>query len=499
MVLPTGMVPVSERLDYSQGAAKEREPMNSSTYVRIALATLVAMGLAAFPTIWGSNQGVATMYNAPLRWIPQDSEARTEFNQFLARFKWPEVTLVSWPGCTVDDPRLEQVTDQLTAAGQRRADAGEPALLHDIQTGYAVLRKLTEDPIGLSRPEALRRMSGSLVGPDGRTSCAVVALTNYGSVHRRQAIGLLLDTIHDVTGFPRGELRLAGPTIDGIATDDESIRSLQRYSLPAIVISLVLCCLCLRSVWLTLPILAVGALGQAVMLATVYFLGITMNAVLIVLPPLVFVLTISAGVHLVNYFHDELRTGPADGATTRALRKGWGPCVLAALTTAVGLASLTISQVQPVGQFGALAAFGVLLTVLLLFLLLPGAMETRHWLARWGWKTRPDSVVAGHWSRWEGGQVAASIIGRFAGPISIATVVLLSACGVGLVWLDSSIDVVSLLSPRNRAVQDFHWFEEHIGPLVSVEVVIHFDSSCELDVLQRLELVRSGAARDHGD
>lgn len=465
--------------------------MSSSTYLRVALLTLVAMAAAAVPILWGSHSGMGTMFNAPLRWIPHDSPARAEFNRFLTRFAWPDIALLSWPGCTVDDPRLQEVADALTAESKRRAAAGEPPLLGQVVTGYGMLRTLMQPPSRLPRAEALRQMKGALVGPDGQTSCAAVALTDYGSVHRRPAIGLVLDTVKRVTGFARKDLRLAGPTIDGIATDDESIRSLRRYSLPSILISLVLCCLCLRSIWLTLPILAVGALGQGVMLASVYYLGMTMNAVLIVLPPLVFVLTVSAGVHLVNYFYDELRTGPVDGATTRALSKGWGPCALAATTTAIGLASLAVSSVQPVRQFGALAAAGVLLTVLLLFLLLPGAMEAMRFLPGRRGQAGPPPALPDRPARRDIGQVAAAMIDRYSRWISSACLMLLVVCGAGLMWLHSSINVVSLLAPENRAVQDFRWFENHLGPLVTVEVVIHFDPRCALDSLRRLELVRS--------
>jgi predicted RND superfamily exporter protein len=133
----------------------------------------------------------------------------------------------------------------------------------------------------------------------------------------------------------------------------------------------------------------------------------------------------------------------------------------------------------------------VLLTVLLLFLLLPGAMETRRDWPSWWPRVRPRSGAQSAPAGWEVGQIAARIIWRFAGAISLASFVLLAACGVGLTWLQSSIDVVSLLDPQNRAVRDFHWFEQHIGPLVSVEVVIHFERPSRLDWLQQLELVRS--------
>jgi predicted RND superfamily exporter protein len=448
------------------------------------------MGLAAIPVIWGSNEGVRTMFNAPLRWIPRDSASREEFNRFLEQFESHEIALVSWPGCTVDDPRQEEVADALTARREQRAAAGKPELYNQVLTGYTLLRGLMNEPADLQRETAMHRLQGTLVGPDGVTSCVIVVLTDYGALARRETLAIILDTVETVAGFPREELHLAGPPVDGIAIDDESIRSLQQYSLPAIVISLILCCLCLRSTWLTLPILAVGALGQAATLAATYFLGITMNAVLIVLPPLVFVLTVSAGVHLVNYFYDALRTSPGGGATTSALLKAWGPCALAAVTTAIGLASLTVSEVFPVRQFGVLAASGVLLTTLLLFVLLPGAMEARVWFAQRMRKPIrcPASGQGGR--RFDFWKTAANIVWRSAGWISLGCLLLLLGCGAGLFRLRSSINVVSLLDPQNRAVRDFRWFEKHVGPLVPVEVVIHFDDACTLDKLQRMELVR---------
>ncbi len=502
--------------------------MNRSTYIRVSTLTLLVMGIATVPILWGSNEGVQTMYNAPLRWIPRDSVTREGFNRFLAQFESHEMLLVSWPGCSVDDRRLEEVGNALLAGREQRVASGEPELISEVLSGYTMLRLLRGEPARLSRAVAIRRLRGSLVGTDGKTSCLVVTLTERGALLRRKSYTLVVETVQRVTGLERKDLRVAGPTVDGMATDDESIRSLMRYSIPTILISLILCCLCLRSIWLTLPIFAVGALGQSAMLAIVYFLGITMNAILIVLPPLVFVLTVSAGVHLVNYYYDELRTGTRKGAATRALRKGWVPCCLAALTTAIGLASLMVSEVQPIRQFGALAAIGVLLSMLLLFLLLPGAMVVRPraallYLRRSCQNARalPAAVKkvcrrihipglrsslrsnlsdeqscpgtpeganqTGFW------QIAASIICRYATWITLVCILLLVSSGTGLFWIRSSINPLSMLSPTNPAVRDTHWFEQHLGPLVPVEVVIHFNNECTLDLLQRLELV--GAAQ----
>ncbi len=115
------------------------------------------------------------------------------------------------------------------------------------------------------------------------------------------------------------------------------------YSVPSALISLVLCWVCLRSLWLTVPILIIAVFGQGLVLAAVYYSGDAMNAILIVLPALVFVLTVSAGVHLANYFLEEVDSDSAADAPRRAMFKAKGPCALAALTTAIGLASLCIS------------------------------------------------------------------------------------------------------------------------------------------------------------
>src|SRR5690606_16132108 len=51
------------------------------------------------------------------------------------------------------------------------------------------------------------------------------------------------------------------------------------------------------------------------------------------------------------------------------------PCTLASLTTAVGLASLYISDLVPIRKFGVFSAIAVMTSLLWLFLLLPAALQ----------------------------------------------------------------------------------------------------------------------------
>ena len=124
--------------------------MKSSTYVGMALLTLLAMVALAAPVNWGSNEGVRTMFNAPLLWVPRDSAAREEFNRFLGQFEIHEAILISWPGCTVDDPRLEEVEEALMAVRDSRAAAGEVELFNHVVSGRSMLQMLREAPAELN-------------------------------------------------------------------------------------------------------------------------------------------------------------------------------------------------------------------------------------------------------------------------------------------------------------------------------------------------------------
>lgn len=471
--------------------------------VRRAVVTLVVLVLSLPFVIRGSDLGLKTMFNAPLLWIEHDSETRRDFNEFLDLFGAQELIVVTWPGCTVADERLSAAAAEIERVQHLRASNGEPAVFNQVFTGKTVLQVLTSPPIELSEDAALRRLEGGLVGPDGQTSCMVVELTNYGGIYRRESIPIMTDAITSVTGLTQDELIIAGPAIDGIAIDDESIRSISTFSLPSVLISFVLCWLCLRSLRLTLPILIVGAWGQGLMLALVYYLDITMNAILIVLPALMFVLTVSAGIHLANYFLDEVGEGSKVDAAHQAFRKAAGPCSLAALTTAIGLASLCISEVEPVQQFGFLGALGVLVCVATLFLLLPGFMVFGS-----GARTRERAQQSSACSNEPAGSPSTTDIvtppriastrrlKRIAHQVYSHSWAIRSVCfitmvlgGLGLAKLHTTIDIVSLLSDDSRVVENFHWIEENIGPLVPVEVVVHFDPDCSLDPIERLKTV----------
>ena len=436
---------------------------------------------------WGTFQSARSMFNDPTRWVPPTLPERQDYEWFVEHFELEDAVVLSWPGCTVDDPRLARLEAELRAPADPKLRATCDELFARVLTGYSAVRELTTGSADLSRSLALDRLQGTLVGKDGRTSLAVVVLTPEGARHRKRSIDTVLSAAERAVGLDRSQLFVIGLPVDGHVIDTESIRSLTYFAVPSALIVWLVCCFCLRSWRFTLLVVLVAAVGECLVMTLVYLTGHPMSAVLIVMPPLVFVLTVSGGVHLINYYYDEVRLRGTAGAVRRALASAWAPCLLAATTTAVGLASLGVSDVVPVRIFGVISALGVLATVGLLFLLLPGAMGL--------WPVEPDRRAGGR-SFAEGAADPSlwfpklpTLVCAHSSAVTLVFLGLtvLSACG--LRRLETSVNIRSLFRADSKILRDYRWMEANVGPVVPLEVVVHFDRRSALDPLARLELV----------
>jgi predicted RND superfamily exporter protein len=437
--------------------------------------------------LWGALISLQSMRNTPLLWLPSHFAARRQFEAFLAAFQTADVIIVSWDGCTVEDPRLERLAAELTAPERRSYRRTQTYVADQVIDGRSVLRQLMEEPLDLSRNRAVRRLQGSLIGPDGQTSCVVIPLVWRRGDRRPATLQYVVDCARASIGLTADRLRLAGSLVEGLAIDAESERSFRRYAVPSALVCLALCRLCLGSWRLTLAVMAVATFGGVVVLAAAAWWGITMNAILMVAAPLVLVLTVSAGVHLVNYFLDEARQRGTRDAVRRALRVGWWPCTLAAGTTAIGLGSLLVSEIIPVHQFGGLAAASVLGTLVLLLSVVPGAMQ---WQARQSpARSRATPSLADRLSLDELWAPLVRTILRYRSIIAAGGLAILVLSTWGLFRVQTSVSIRNLLVSESRLVRDYRWFERHLGPLVPIEVVVHLPPECPLDLLERVELI----------
>lgn len=436
----------------------------------------------------GAKRSIDSMCVAPEKWAPAGSQVRGDYDRFARQFEGGDLVILSWIGCTLDDPRLPRFAEAVREIDDLSANVDGKSIIDRVITGESVLRTLTAAPMNLPIDEARRRLQGSLIGADGRTTCAVVVLTKAGNDKRRASIETIQRVARETCRLNDDDLFVAGPPVNGVAIDIESLQGINVFGALSTLITALLCCYCLRSWFSTLTILTCGLFGQGLVLAAVYYAGLRLDAILIIMPSLILVLTVSAGVHLVNYYREETIGQGLEGAAARALSKGRMPCLLAAMTTAIGLGSLAISEITPVMVFGIVAACGVLVTVVVLLLILPGSWEFKPLGAREilaadkrgiskttpaGWPARLADLLTGRWRLMASGSV-----------------LLMLTAGWGLTQLTTSVDVLSLFSPEHRIVRDYEWLERHVGPLVPVEIVLTLEEDCGLTFVQRLELIR---------
>jgi len=444
----------------------------------VSLCTLAVMAAMA-PLIARSALAVLRVESTTaLEWVPREYEPRRAYEEFVHEFESGDVVVISWPGCELGNPALDRLLEAAGQAGGPRDDQGRP-WFDGVATGTTVVERLMAPPLSLDREQAVERLRGVLVGPDGRTTCAVIGFTRAGLADRRPAMRWIADAVRRITGIDDAEVHMAGPVVDNVAVDAASNGSFDTFAAPAGVVVLLLTWWSLRSFGYACLVFLLSLWCVGLSFTTLHVCGDRMNPVLIVMPVLVLVLGVSAGIHLVNYLVESLAEGGRRDVATRAVRLGWLPCLLSAGTTAIGLFSLVISELEPIRTFGFHGSIAVMATLACMFLVVPGIFE------RWPIPRRRDGAAgATGFAR----SFSAAVIGH--GPaIVLLFFAAMAAAGAGMPRIRTSVRIDTLFNADSKVIRDYAWIEEHIGPLVPIEVVLQFAADSPAQPAERLELL----------
>jgi predicted RND superfamily exporter protein len=300
---------------------------------------------------------------------------------------------------------------------------------------------------------------------------------------------------------------MGGPPVDNVAIDEAGEQSLYRLAGFAALIGLVISWWCLRNMKLISIVFFAGIYSAAASLAIVWYapllIGepvgwVRVNAILLTMPSLVYVATISGAIHLANYYRDLVEEGVSTSvAPDKAIVHAWLPLTLATATTSVGLWTLCYSELVPIKLFGFYSGVGVVVSALLLFFHVPAALQVwpLHEFARKAAHHRQHHepaheesalvrLVNAVWYR------IGQFIIRRNGLVSIGCLALLAGCGWGMLHTKTSVHLMRLFPPNAKILADYTWLEKHLGDLVPMEVVLQIDpKQCKLDFLEKMELV----------
>lgn len=446
-------------------------------------------------------------------WLPQEYPETKTYRFFRENFQGEEFILVSWVGCTMDDPRLELLARKLLPPPEEASRIDRPIFFKTAQTGPRAVERMTEEPLNLDTEEAVDRLTGALIGDidspgeqnrgetnaadlteaevDDLQTCLVLTLSDAARANLHGAIDTIKNVAVEECGIPEETLHMGGPPVDNVSIDRAGQTSVTLLFGLSLVVGFFVSWWSLKSKMLVGLVLASGVYSMFASLAIVWYSGYPVDAILLTMPSLVYVATTSGAIHLANYYRDQLaEKGVLKGAAGASVRHALLPLSLATGTTAVGLATLAVSVLVPIKMFGIFSAIGVVVSFIILITFMPACLELFPPKLRLG--TGSDEDTNDSWrpieeSPWWG-------VGHWITRhnIAIATICLIAMAGIGygMTRVESSVQLMRLFSPQARIRQDYRWLEKNLGPLVPMEILIRVDQEkCDLNFLERMELV----------
>ena len=464
--------------------------MKNTFFTRRALGLLMLVAFLLPIILLGAKITLRGNRNDVKEWLPPSYSETGEYKWFQKNFSNETFVLISWDGCTLNDQRVKILSAKLMPDASVPMQG--PKLFNRLITGQTAVDQMTSPPLNLSEAEAISRLRGSLIGPDPKINqtCVVLTLTPAGKELPRKAVDLIYNTALE-SGVPKDSIHMGGPPVDNVALDKEGERMLLLLAGLSGLIGLGLSWWYMQNAKLTALVLMSSVYGAALSLAIVTFTGNTMDSILLNMPSIVYTMGMSGAIHIINYWRHNAAQYGMEGSATRGLKMAWLPCMLSASTTSLGLISLCSSELNPICKFGFYAALGVMSTLTLLYTFVPSALEL------WGPKiaridpANPvihDERELNHRRRM--GWIAETVCAHQK-LVWASFLVVMVVCGYGLTRCSTTVNLMALFSKNSQIVHSYTWLEDHLGPLVPMEIVVRLDEkTCNLTFLDRMQLVQ---------
>jgi uncharacterized protein len=356
------------------------------------------------------------------------------------------------------------------------ADPADPA------AGAQLQRALDANP----------QLTGLLISADRRTAGLSVELEDrrgddrYRSELIAQVRALMAEFAQ------RGEFHLTGI---GVQKNDVA-RYIQRDQAVIVPLSVLLLSLLLLGSFRRLSgvalAMAVTGLSLVWTLGCYQLAGLTLNTITSLLAPVIMVLSVTTSIHLYNGW---LYAPPRYGVGGDRVRAGTAhlllPCCFTALTTALGLLSLLISDIPAVRQFGLFGALGVMLSFLI------GATLVPVGLSFLGGERRILPARGTGALRYLLHRIARLTVTRPRPILALALLLaLLAACG--LPRIHNNTDLLRFLKTSAPLYGDTLFIDEHLAGVNSLEFILsRTDGSplTSLAALERLDQLQGQALR----
>ena len=467
---------------------------------------LLALFVLTFPLVlYVSTLPPQRFRNEITEWGDRNSNAYQQFSEYRNKFGDNETVLISWPGCDLNDPRLEKV-----------AVAIETQLVGQVKnvfSGQRVYWALCDDA-GLTEATTLERLRNVFIGEDEQTTAVGFQLTESARLNRGKVLARL-DGILELAGIEPTDAIYAGLGHNLFTMDKEGLESPFRMVPQIMLLAFLLTILFVRNIWLAFFVNALGTYTGCLAFNIVWLADVNMNAIIWPLPTLTLLMTVSASLHFLSYFKKSAETLPAPlnlgadaiewrrAVAADAVRRSFRPILCCTLTTAIGLLSLVLSTSEPVRQFGFFGALSILSSSLLLLVWFPAwltfigyavRLKSKYPVSLLPEESRSSQTVQaiariGVWQWW------AMMTRNLRWPIAVICFFALVIGAVGIPKVKTGSELSNFFPAGHHVLSSAMTMESRVGPLNSVELLLQFDNADSENDRLRLRGIQALASR----
>ena len=405
------------------------------------------------------------------RFLIPDSPELAAYRQFVDRFGNDRALVI---GLDVDDPLAPA-----TVAALR----GLVAALEKID-GVVRAYSLVSSPSVQGEGDEVR-LAPPVSGPPPDAAAARTLLDRldrdpvYGGrlVSRDRKMVALLVTLEPLTGEREAYRRITGEArrllapwgdhahVSGEPAIESEMADFMRRDLVIFVpITLVLTAAILFHLFRSVigVMLPLAMIGTSTLWAIACFIaaGRSMNNVSSMIPPLIMVIAASDSVHLFSHYRGCAAHRGRRAAITDTLARIGPGCFMTSATTAVGFASLTVSSIPALNDFGRFSAIGVIFSFFLTITALPAVLH----VAPLPPPPPPERLTTGATlSRW---LIAAPR------PILVASLVMFVAACAVIPRIRVETDDLTYFKQGSAIRSDTTVLQRHFGGVRPLEIVL---------------------------
>lgn len=220
--------------------------------------------------------------------------------------------------------------------------------------------------------------------------------------------------------------------------------------------------------WVALPMAAVLVVALVVVASTV-MAGMRATVVTSNISSLTLIVGMAHAIHIAVHSHEIRRVDPTASVkevVRRTVRGIWLPCFYACTTTAVGFASIAVSDVRPCIDFGLFMAAGTLFAYAVSFTLIPAGMALLPHE-----RVREVEPASGPVRRFPMAAVARWTIAH-GRPIVLASLLVLVASVAGILRLDVETRFTDYFRASSPISRGLNFIDARIGGTTPLEVIL---------------------------